>query len=204
MISKASFANIFSISWPRTSDRGDPDWYIGNDIRVRARGGGEPRKGMRYPSRRTDSTQDSVPIVCQCLQCADRQPPHATDETPCQNFFPASPHLATGAAGGRRKGRLTFAPLPLPTLLGRGRGRRHLSLLLLSKTPTRGKPPVQPRGDLAHTREHGLQRGYLGVGQGNGMFPRLTHLLEGDQGQAGWDCIRTRKYRQCLRLGTVD
>ena len=29
--------------------------------------------------------------------------------------------------------------------------------------------------------------------QGNGAIPRLTHLLEGERGQAGRDCIRTRQ-----------
>ena len=64
---------------------------------------------------------------------------------------------------------------------------------MLLETSTRGKPQVQPGGDLAHTREHGLQRGDLGVGQGNGMLPRLTHILEGDRAQAGRDCVQTRK-----------
>ena len=49
-------------------------WYVGNDIGMREREGGESRKGMRYPFRKTNSTQESAPIVCQCLQCTDRQP----------------------------------------------------------------------------------------------------------------------------------
>ena len=62
---------------------------------------------------------------------------------------------------------------------------------MFAEAPTRGKPPVQPGGDLTHTREHGLQRGDLRVGQGNGTFPRLTHLLEGDRGQTRQDGVRT-------------
>ena len=49
---------------------------------------------MRYLSLIPDSTQDSAPIACQCLLCADRQPPHVMDETPCQeDFFPVLPCL---------------------------------------------------------------------------------------------------------------
>ena len=61
------------------------------------------------------------------------------------------------------------------------------------ETPTSGQSPVQSGGDLANIREYGLQRGDLGARQGNGAFPRLTHLLEGERGQTGRDCIRARK-----------
>ena len=45
---------------------------------------------MWYPSLRMDSTQESAPIACHCLQCTDRQPPPATEAGPRQeNFFPA-------------------------------------------------------------------------------------------------------------------
>ena len=64
---------------------------------------------------------------------------------------------------------------------------------MIPETPTSGQLVVQPGGDLTHTQEHGLQRGDLGVRQGNRAFPRLTHLLEGERGQAGRGCIRTRK-----------
>ena len=64
----------FSTSWRRASDRGDPARNIGNDIGERVRGGGESLKGMRYPTLRTDITQDSAPIACQCLQCEQATP----------------------------------------------------------------------------------------------------------------------------------
>ena len=73
-ISKAAIDNISRTSWHTASDRGEPARDVGNDIGVRARGGKESLKRMRYPSLRTDGTQDSAP-ACQCLQCADRQPP---------------------------------------------------------------------------------------------------------------------------------
>ena len=81
----------------------------------------------------------------------------------------------------------------------RARGRQPLRVAtcfvgeMLSEPPTSGQPPIKPGGDLAHTREHGLQREDLWVGQGNGTFPWLTHLLEGDRGQAGRDWVRTRE-----------
>ena len=114
MVSKASLDNIFSTSWRKASDRGDPARYVGNDIRVRAWGGVESLKGMRYPSLRTDSTQDSAPIVCQCLQCTDRQPPTCNrGKTPSGGLFTGTLSFATGAAGatgGPRKGRLALRP----------------------------------------------------------------------------------------------
>ena len=64
---------------------------------------------------------------------------------------------------------------------------------MLTETPASGKPPIQLEGDLAHTGQNGLQRGDLGVGQGNGMFPQLTHLVQGDGSQARRDGIRARK-----------
>ena len=33
--------------WCKASDRGDPAQYVGHDIEVQERGGGESRKGMR-------------------------------------------------------------------------------------------------------------------------------------------------------------
>ena len=71
-----------------------------------------------------DSTQDSAPIACQCLQCTDRQSPTRNGRgTPSGGLFPGTTTIATGTAGGRQKGGLTLVSLPLPTLLGSGRGQ---------------------------------------------------------------------------------
>ena len=126
--------NIFSTSWRKASDRVDPARYVGNDIGVRERGGGESRNGMRYPSRKTDNTEKYAPIVCQCLQCTDRQPPTRNGgETRSGGLFPGAFSFtprAAGAAGAPRKGRLAFETPLLPTPLGRGRGGHCRSLLL--------------------------------------------------------------------------
>ena len=99
-----------------------PDKSLG----MQARGGVESLKGMRYPSLRTDSTQDSDPIVCQYLQCADRQPPTCNrSETPSGGLFRSTLSFATRAAraaGGRRKGLLAFeSMLRSRAHLGQGR-----------------------------------------------------------------------------------
>ena len=84
--------NIISISWRKASDKGDPARYVGNDIGVRARGGGGSLKGIRYLSLRKDSTQDFAPIACQCLQRADRQPPTRNGgSTPSGGLLPPQP-----------------------------------------------------------------------------------------------------------------
>ena len=149
--------SIFSASWCKASDQGDPARYVRNNIGVRARGGVESLKGMRYLSRRTDSTQESAPIACQCLQCADRQPPTRNrGRTPSRGLFPGPFSLASrvaGAFGSRRKGSLTFATPPLSTRLGRRRGGGRQRLRL------------QPR-------HHG--RGATTVSRGGGRDPALT------------------------------
>ena len=67
---------------------------------------------MWYPSHRTDSTQGSAPIVCQCLQCADRQPPTRNrGETLSGGLFPGAFLFATRTAGAAEKGALTLRPL---------------------------------------------------------------------------------------------
>ena len=70
---------------------------------------------MRYPSCRMDSTQDSAPVACQCLQCIDRQPPNATDETSCQeDFVLASPRLRPGRPEPDEKGVLPLRRFRFP------------------------------------------------------------------------------------------
>ena len=117
-----------------------------------SKGGEEPLNGMRYPSLRMDNTQDSAPIACQCLQCVDRQPPTPPTRnrggTPPGGLLPGTPSFATGAAraaGGRRKGHLTFASPPLPTLLGRRSGG-DCQCLLLRPRHHRGGATTVSRG----------------------------------------------------------
>ena len=87
---------------------------------------------MRYPSRRIDSTQDSAPIACQCLQCADRQPPTRNGpETLSLGLLPGTPSLASGTAGGSRKGPFPLRPFCSRPLLGRERRGRPGQLLQL-------------------------------------------------------------------------
>ena len=118
----------------KASDRGDLARYVGNNIGVREKGGGESKKGMRYPSRRRDSTQESTPIVCQCLQCADRQSPHPQHRRDPVRKTSSRPLFICYRSGwSRRKGRFTLATPLLPTLLGSGRGWGRRSLLLLPR-----------------------------------------------------------------------
>ena len=64
------------------------------------------------PSLRTDSTQELAPIVCQCLQCTDRQPPTRNrGETLSRGLLPGPFSFATGAAGATEKGALPLRPL---------------------------------------------------------------------------------------------
>ena len=66
---------------------------------------------MRYLSLRTDSTQDSAPIACQCLQCGDRQPSTRNRAEPRQeDFFPAPFRLPLEQPEADKKGALPLRP----------------------------------------------------------------------------------------------
>ena len=66
---------------------------------------------MRYPSLRTDGTQDSAPRACQCLQCADRQPlTRNRGGTLSGGLLTGTLAFATVTARAAEKGALTLSP----------------------------------------------------------------------------------------------
>ena len=68
-------------------------------------------KGMRYPSLRMDSTQESAPTACQCLQCADRHPPtRNSGGTPPGGFFLAPFRLPPEPPEADEKGASPLRP----------------------------------------------------------------------------------------------
>ena len=89
-------------------------------------------------------------------------PTHNRGRTP-EDFYPGTLAFAIGTAGGRR----TYAPLPLPTLLGQGRGGgcRHLVL--------------QPRhhGRGATTVSRGSRRG-PSLGRTSRRYPRNLQWMQ--------------------------
>ena len=118
-----------------------------------------------------DSTPKSAPIVCQCLQCADRQPATCNrGETLSGGLFPGLFSLATEkarAAGGPRKGRLTFATPLLLTRLGRERGGGRRSILLR---------PLNHGGNTAMVGG-GIQRKHC-LGQSSRRFARNLRRMQ--------------------------
>ena len=99
------------------------------------RGGGRSLNGIRYPSRRTDTTQGSAPMADHCRQwCARHPPTHPEWARASVGEFFGPFALATGVAGkasGLGKGSPIVAVLVLPVSSLRVRlavGVRHLLL----------------------------------------------------------------------------
>ena len=99
------------------------------------RGGGRSLNGIRYPSRRTDTTQESAPMADHCRQwCARHPPTHPEGTQESVGAFSGPFALATGVAGtagGLGKGPSMVAALVLPVSSLRARlavGARRLLL----------------------------------------------------------------------------
>ena len=79
------------------------------------RGGGRSLNGIRYPSRRTDTTQGSAPMADHCRQWCARHPPTRPEgATESVGVFSGPFALVTGVAGtasGSGKGPAVVAAL---------------------------------------------------------------------------------------------
>ena len=105
------------ISPRRAKAHSESGRYVGNGTGDLARGGGGGRSlnGIRYPSRRTDTTQGSAPIADHCRQWRDRHPPTrpkgAIESVGALSGPFALPTGVAGTAGGLGKGLALVASL---------------------------------------------------------------------------------------------
>ena len=73
------------VTTPRAAPLMEVGAYEGMGMSSVDRGGG-PRKGMRYPSRRTPTTHGTAPLSLQACQWRDRQPPDRVREGDGSHF----------------------------------------------------------------------------------------------------------------------
>ena len=197
MISKASLDNIFSTSWHKASDRGDPARYVGNE-----RGEENPGRGCGIRPAGQIAPRNLLQLSASASNAPTDNPPPATEARPRQEDFflapfrlppeppkrapyPCDPFSSDPAGKRKRRGpskpaAATEEPQVKPTVVSRG-GRRRFPRNLRRMQRLLNKSVVRSRPHLGQGR----------VKQGQGKIPE-------DKGRSAYH------KRATSSAGTVD